>query len=310
LDLTSTVIHDLSRPVVVRLDTSSQLEKTMLAFIDESGCVHPNDPSSVSVLLAVCMDEKNHRDVSRQLYRLQKGILGAGDWPELKATDILNRRTFQRKPQKWQLVENVFGLICDLQITMFAIVVPRPQQPLNSPEGHLPAPHRFLLQRINALAERIDHEAILVYDGNGMNVQGIALSSCINRYLFRVAEYNEILCRVVDTPLFVDSRITPGIQIADLAVSVVRQYEQNGLSVRMPPGDLYAYAIARLYRYVKTKTRDDLCDDRGNSLYGFYKMRREQLYREEVEDTDAQTAAGDETKEKGGPTEAEPPVCQ
>lgn len=50
-----------------------------------------------------------------------------------------------------------------------------------------------------------------------MNVQGIALSSCINRYLFRVVEYNDILCRVADTPLFVDSRITPGIQIADLA---------------------------------------------------------------------------------------------
>lgn len=282
----------------------------MLAFIDESGCIHPNDPNPVSVLLAVCMEEKHHRDASRSLYGVQKGILETEDFPELKATRLINQRTFRRHRKKWQLVEGLFGLIRDLEIVVFAIVVPRPERPLSLPDGHLPTPHRFLLQRVNALAEELDHYAILVYDGQGRNIQGIEMSSCISKYVFRVAEYNKILSRIVDTPLFVDSGITPGVQIADACASVVRQYEEKRIGQFIKPGDLYAFAISRFYRCVRAKTRDDLTDDYGKKLYGIYKMRRESLDREETEDANLEIDAGEEAIEKGGPAEAEPPLKQ
>lgn len=250
----------------------------MLAFIDESGSIHHKDANPISVLLSVCMAERVHRGVSRQLYSLEKIAFGNERPKELKGANLINRRTFARIPQKRDLIESVFTAMSGLEITVFAIVIPRPTSPLNLPNGYLPKPHRFLLQRINALAENMNQEAILVYDGNGMNVQGMNMSSCVSNYIFRVAEYNNILRRIVDTPLFVDSHVTPGIQIADLAASVVRQYEQHNLSNGVPPGDAYLSAIQRYYRIVRSKTLDNLVDDNQRPLYGFYRVQEAQLY--------------------------------
>lgn len=250
----------------------------MLAFIDESGSIHYHDSNPISVLLAVCMAERVHRGMSRQLYSSERMILGKERLRELKAVELINRRTFRRVSHKRELVESVFNLMSHLEIVVFAIIVPRPSQPLDLPEGHLPKPHRFLFQRINALADNMSQEAVLIYDGNGMNIQGRNISRCVSSYIFKVAEYNNILRRIVDTPLFVDSCVTPGIQIADLAASVVRQYEQNGLGNKIVEGDDYLSAINRYYHVVKGMTRDDLRDDFQRSLYGFYKVPEAQLY--------------------------------
>jgi hypothetical protein len=252
----------------------------MLAFIDESGSINHNDSNPISVLFAVCMPERTHRGVSRQLYSIEKAVLENECMQELKAADLINRRTFQRIEQKKELVERVFNMMANLEITTFAIIVPRPTRSLNLPKDYLPKPHTFLLQRINALAEKNNQEAVLVYDGNGMNVQGMNMASSIRNYIFRVAEFNNFLRRVVDTPLFVDSKVTPGIQLADLAASVVRQYEQNGLNNNSSQGDIYLSAIERYYQIAHDKTIDGLLNDSGKPLYGFYKMQETQLYRE------------------------------
>lgn len=251
----------------------------MLAFIDESGSIHPNDSNPVSVLLAVCMAEQIHRGISRQLYSRSRAILGIETLRELKGTELLNRRTLTRIAEKKELVESVFEMIQSLDITIFSIVIPRPNRPLDLPNGYLPKPHRFLFQRINALAERMNQEAILVYDGNGMNILGMNMASCVSNYIFRVAEPNNILRRIVDTPLFVDSKVTPGIQIADLAASVVRQYETNLLG-DFSQSDFYVSAIGRYYRIVKAKTVDNLMSDSHQPLHGFYRMSEIQLYQQ------------------------------
>ncbi len=252
----------------------------MLAFIDESGSIHPNDSNPVSVLLAVCMAEQTHRGISRQLYSRSKAIFGTETLRELKGTELLNRRTLTRIAEKKELVESVFEMIQNLDITIFAIVIPRPNRPLDLPKGYLPKPHRFLFQRINALAESMNQEAVLVYDGNGMNILGMNMASCVSNYIFRVAEPNNILRRIVDTPLFVDSKVTPGIQITDLAASVVRQYEQNTLLINAPKSDFYLAAISRYYRIIKTKTVDNLLSDNHQPLHGFYRMSETQLYQQ------------------------------
>jgi hypothetical protein len=250
----------------------------MLAFIDESGSIHQNDSNPVSALVAVCMAERAHRGVSRQLYATKRAVLGRDDAGELKAIDLINERTFRRIPEKRELVESVFDLINRLDITIFAIVVPRPTKSINFPVDHLPTPHQFLLQRINALAEEVKQEAILVYDGNGMNIQGMNLSACVSDYIFKVAEYNNILRRLVDTPLFVDSRVTPGIQLADLIASVVRQCDPINHAEGITKSSSYSSAINRYYRIIKAKSRDDLRSDSGHTLYGIYKIREDQLY--------------------------------
>jgi hypothetical protein len=77
----------------------------------------------------------------------------------------------------------------------------------------------------------LNEEALLVYDGQGMNIQGRDVSTCISRFMLRVTEPNNSLRRVVDTALFVASRAMPGIQLADLTASLIRQYEQYEMMI-------------------------------------------------------------------------------
>ena len=70
---------------------------------------------------------------------------------------------------------------------------------------------------------------------------------------------------VVDTPCFVDSRYTMGIQLADLVAGVIRQYEQAELFSDPYPDDFYLRAIARYYSIVRSKTQE-LTDRKGHSL--------------------------------------------
>ena len=69
----------------------------MLAFIDESGQPHPNDPNAYSTLVALCMHEADHRELSRQLFGAKKALLGRDKPYELKALEVLNARTFLRQ---------------------------------------------------------------------------------------------------------------------------------------------------------------------------------------------------------------------
>lgn len=252
----------------------------MLAFIDESGTIHANDASPVSALVAVCMPERAHRGVSRRLHALKVDILKKDDDHELKAVEYINERTFRRIPEKKEVIECVFDLIAKgvFEITVFAIVTPRPTRAVDTSSDRLPVSHRYLLQRINAMADLLKQEAILVYDGDGMNIQGLNLSRCVRNYIFKVAEYRNILRRLVDTPLFVDSHLTPGIQLADLAASVVRQYEQHRLQIHERPEPAYVSAISRYYNQLKLRTRDDLLSDESHRLFGFYTVREESLY--------------------------------
>ena len=242
----------------------------MLAFIDESGQPHSNDRNAYSTLVALCMDEADHRELSRQLFGAKKALLGRDDSYELKAVKVLNERTFSRQRAKWELVEQCFALFDRIDLTTFVIVMPRPSQAPDIRPDWLPHQHIFLLQRINALARERNEPAILVYDGQGMNIQGRNLSACISNYIFRVAMPDRQMEHVLDTAFFVDSRVTPGIQVADMAAGALRLRAQHDLD-----GDdgEFASAIRRCASAVAKSTRSDLTSDKGVQLDGIMRLR-------------------------------------
>ncbi len=247
----------------------------MLAFIDESGQPHPNDSNAYSTLLALCMQESDHRELSRQLYGTKRALLPNNILYELKAVDVLNRRSFRQQRGKWELAEQCFALFGRLPLTAFAIVMPRPSRPPDIVSDHLPHQHIFLLQRVNALAKERNEQAVLIYDGQGMNIQGRNLSACISNYIFRVAAPKGQMEHVLDTAFFVDSRVTPGIQVADLAAGALRLSEQHRLA-----GDEGAFesAIRRYASVVVNSTRSDLANDDGRPLNGIQYLREDWHY--------------------------------
>lgn len=256
----------------------------MLVFIDESGHPHPEDPTARPVLAAVCIPQQESRNISRQLFSIKRGLLGderAG--LELKAHSILNRRTFRRRQDLPELLEEVFERIRNLPITIFAVVMEKPTVEVSRDDSRLPRQYRYILQRVNALLSDQPGNCVVLVDGDGSQYGG--LSEKFERYLNRFHE-GQSMTKVVDTPYFVDSRYTMGIQLADIVAGVVRQYHEQDLS-RGLPSDPYLRTVARYYRTIESKMQDLTSPD-GFSLPGVYFMaERLHYFASEEENTDA-----------------------
>ncbi len=159
----------------------------MLVFIDESGHPHPNDPSTRPVLAAVCFPQRASRSISRQLFAMKRSLLGgerAG--LELKANAILNRRTFTRKPEIRELVEETFDQIRNIDLTIFAVIMEKPADVIPRNNPLLPRQYRYILQRVDALLSGGSATAVVLVDGDGSQYGG--LSAKFEGYLNRFRE--------------------------------------------------------------------------------------------------------------------------
>ena len=223
----------------------------MLTFIDESGHPHPNDPAKRPVLASVSFAQRDSRAISARIYGIKRNLLGSEQANrELKAHSLLKPATFRRKPELRELVESVFEQLRELPITVFGVVMERPKQPLPRSDSRLPRQYRYLLQSVDALLQDNPTSlSVVLIDGDGSQYGG--LSAKIEQYLHRHGE-GRALSKVVDSPYFVDSRFTVGIQLADLVAGALRQYHETEISSHDP----YLSAIARYYRIIREKSPD------------------------------------------------------
>ena len=245
----------------------------MLIFIDESGHPHANDPTTRPVVVAICMSDKDCRSISGRLHGLKRDNLGR-EQMELKGVNLLNRRTFRRKPDYVQFLDEFFSALLNLPINVFAMVMEGPFT--STPPGNnlLPNRFRYLVQRVELLAEDQNEMATLMFDGSA-NLYG-GLGWQFNSYLYRSDE-GRACVHITDAPSFVDSQTSSGIQIADLSASVIRQYEEAGLYRSAPPaGDQYLFAIRRWYRILEQKAKDLVSHD-GYSRPALFRMAAGEL---------------------------------
>ena len=241
----------------------------MLAFIDESGHPHPNDPNKRPVVVAACFSEKDSRRISGRIHALKRDLLNS-ERIELKGVNLLNRRTHRVKPDYLGFLEEFFSNLLNLPITVFAVVMEAPFATAENQDGFLPDRFRYLIQRIELLAEANNEMATIMFDGHP-NLYG-GLGWKFNSFLYRHEE-GRACTNITDAPAFVDSETTAGIQVADMVASVIRQYETAELFRNPPPaGDLYLLAIRRWYRIIEQMTRNDLVSQEGYDRPGFFRM--------------------------------------
>ena len=242
----------------------------MLAFIDESGHPHPNDPNKRPVVVAVCFSERDSRLISGRLHALKRDLLNS-ERIELKGVKLLNRRTYRVKRDYWGFLEEFYGNLLNLPITVFSIIMEAPFSSGEKEDEFLPGRFRYLIQRIELLAESKDEMATIMFDG-APNLYG-GLGWKFNSFLYRHDE-GRGHTHITDAPAFVDSEASAGIQIADMIASVLRQYEEAELFRNAPmPGDLYLLAIRRWFRIIEQLTRNDLKSHDGYERPGFFRMR-------------------------------------
>lgn len=124
-------------------------------------------------------------------------------------------------------------------MVIFAQIMERPTDPPTTSSDFLPMQFRQQLYRVNRYLElhRPDDLAAVMFDGDGSQFGGLAIR--FSNWLYRAAG-GQSLTHLADSPFFVDSRVTPGIQFADMVASVIRQYEERELFHGTPAGDSFA----------------------------------------------------------------------
>ena len=162
----------------------------------------------------------------------------------------------------------VFDQIRNLDLTIFAVVMEKPTKEIAKDSMFLPPQYRYIMQRVNALLAGENSLAFVLIDGDGSHNGG--LSTKIERYLNRSNE-GQSMTKLVDTPYFVDSRLTIGIQLADLVAGAIRIYQEAGLFRNPPTADIFHTSVARYYRIIESKTKD-LYSPEGYLLHGMYFM--------------------------------------
>ena len=147
----------------------------MLAFIDESGHPHPNDPNKRPVVVAVCFSERDSRLISGRIHALKRDLLNS-ERIELKGVKLLNRRTHRVKRDYWGFLEEFYGNLLNLPITVFAIIMEAPFGSGEKEDEFLPGRFRYLIQRISLLAESRDEMATVIFTGDSA---GNSIASCV-----------------------------------------------------------------------------------------------------------------------------------
>ena len=164
-------------------------------------------------------------------------------------------------------------LIRNLDVTIFAMVMERPDKPIYRGEDYLQTQHRWILERVDALIERKEtgRMATLVFDGRDAS-ENIRLDKCFSNFLFRSVA-GQAMTRIVPGVLFVDSEITPGIKLADFCAYILRIYYEHGLDRQDPRGDPYLATIKRYAEIIQQKTFD--WEDDGRKSWGIRTMGKE-----------------------------------
>lgn len=251
----------------------------MLVFIDESGIPHPKDDAIRPVVAAVCLPESEHRKIDTQMFSMKKKLLSNTDI-EIKAKSFLKPHVYNKMANHRELIESVFDMIRETDgLAIYASINEKPARIPEYSDGHLPIHFVSLLERVHLhLVEKCPptEMAVIVYDGDGRGGVKGGLSALINAYLIRTKE-GIGMPRIITTPFFVNSAITPGIQLADLVAGCIRLYEERDVNKKIRSCQPLASAVNRHYKTIQSKTNNFELPEFG-TLYGLRYIPERYLY--------------------------------
>lgn len=258
----------------------------MLVFIDESGLPLPFDSCTRPTLCAVCIPKETHRTVTGVIFNIKKRVYGVPSDPsqliEIKANKLLVRRVFREAEagiasaiKKVDLLnaiidacESIFSFI-----RVYAVVMHRPPAVPTYPPQHLEKENIALLQRVDSLMGQryvnSNRMASIIFDEKDINGD-MKRAYAFSQYMFTSPRGRSCSETILDTPLFVASEHSPGIQLADLLAGAIRIYYESRIEQQTSLG-AFETAVSKLHAYAKSKT-DDFSDGNGNTNFGFYEM--------------------------------------
>ena len=244
----------------------------MLAFIDESGKPHPKDSTENPVLCAVCINERDIKYLSQNIFKLKMKIFGKDT--EIKSTSLIRRQIFTKNmTNNKQYIDELVKLACSFDIRVFAIIMEKPDTPFILTKTLLPKHYKLLIKRIEYFCENNNYEkAILVFDEITPG-EDYVVAKCITNFLF-MSKLGKAFDRILEMPFFVSSAVTPAIQIADIFAGILRHYYETGLDLLAHDkvSDPFELWLDSLFLQVERKTENIKQASSGFIEYGFFKM--------------------------------------
>lgn len=201
----------------------------MLFFIDESVQGDPQG-NDVAVLTGVGIKEEHLREIGRELFNANKTFWNVKE-PfdfEIKGRKLLNKRQ-ARLPKNVSYAENIIYLCKKYEVVWAATFKPEIGAQMDAlwrgedlqESRHLSLLFKRLIERIARIAADYDPNgyALMLYDAPDKS-RCERIATLIMSYFYRTQTGQEWR-NVIPTPYFVDSKITPGIQIADLFCYII-----------------------------------------------------------------------------------------
>lgn len=209
--------------------------RRMLVYIDESEWPRPRTPGGYTVWSGVTLPISRSKDFFRELFNLEKKFWHITE-PyefEVKGRLLLSQKGLT-SPKKREFVEEILALCKLSAVTAFAIGLRYP------PAGEAAAvsePNTFLV--IRDLVDRVEtmmreshpaELAVMVFDSQeDRKDQERALE--FGNYLYGTPRGRSV-SQVADTPLFSSSKVTKGLQIADLFAYAISQQNLGRADVK------------------------------------------------------------------------------
>ena len=146
----------------------------------------------------------------------------------------------------------------------------RPEKEILVGSDILPKHYQILIKKVEYYSEVKNLGKLVFVFDEVSEKEDERIAKSFNHFLF-TSKLGKQFKNILETPLFVSSKITPAIQIADMYVSVVRQYFENGLHEKRAETDFEKW-IAKLYNIVKTTTENYMQPDNTYYEYGFQEI--------------------------------------
>lgn len=246
----------------------------MLIFIDESGQPRHNDPSPFSVLSAIALKAEHSRDFSREIFKIKKNFREMDDayaW-EIKGRMLLGSKYIS--PRRREFTEEIFALCREYEVKTFASIMERPKNPLLDLElnPHIHELSKYLMRRVNRYVLECyqDRRAIFLYDAQD-DKSNERLARRFTDFLFKTKKGWEYL-NILDTPFFVNSKMTPGIQVADLFAYIInKRFQRKGID-----------PIEKFYKEIKDLQFEWENEEEGYGLRGIKFIQKEAIGKDQT----------------------------
>jgi len=200
----------------------------MLVFIDESEWPKPSALGGYTVWAAVALQPQLSKAFSRELFNLERKFWRISEPHEfeIKGRMLLNRRALT-SPKKMEFIEEVLSLCKHYHLLAFAVGMQQIEETMlvgfSSEEARIFRVYHYLLERVEAMMQESYPEdmAMVLLDSADKEAnkhRTIAFGNFLYGH-----EAGKSMQKIVETPFFVSSSLTPGIQIADLFAYALAQ---------------------------------------------------------------------------------------